>query len=88
VPKPSDMTQQPTAFIAHGAGPLPLLGHPAQQDLAQWLSSYASTLPAPSPKAILVISGHWEVRANSTAFCSAKGDCSPHLQLSRRRNRL
>ena len=53
--------RQPAAFVAHGAGPLPLLGHASQAGLTKWLSGYAATLSGSRPKAILVISGHWEV---------------------------
>ena len=57
--------RQPAAFVAHGAGPLPLLGHASQAGLTKWLSSYAATLPNPRPKAILIVSGHWEAGAHA-----------------------
>lgn len=52
--------KQPAVFVAHGGGPLPLLGHPGHASLTKWLQSYSATLHA-QPKAILVISAHWEV---------------------------
>jgi aromatic ring-opening dioxygenase catalytic subunit (LigB family) len=57
---------QPTLFIPHGGGPCffmdwSLMGGPADtwNKMAAWLKSVASTLPE-RPKAIVVVSGHWE----------------------------
>lgn len=52
--------RQPAVFIAHGAGPLPLLGAASQASLTKWLRTYASTL-SERPQAILIVSAHWEV---------------------------
>ncbi|WP_028672039.1 DODA-type extradiol aromatic ring-opening family dioxygenase [Saccharospirillum impatiens] len=48
----------PAVFIPHGGGPMPLLNEPSQQAIADFLR----TLPQhyERPKAILVISAHWE----------------------------
>ncbi|EIE24401.1 Extradiol aromatic ring-opening dioxygenase [Coccomyxa subellipsoidea C-169] len=56
--------KQPAVFVAHGGGPLPLLGHPGHAGLTKWLQRYSASLHA-QPKAILVISAHWE-EANPT----------------------
>ncbi len=56
--------KQPAVFVAHGGGPLPLLGHPGHAGLTKWLQSYSASLHA-QPKAILVISAHWEVMFHS-----------------------
>ena len=53
--------RQPAVFVAHGGGPLPLLDHPSHRGLTKWLQSFPSLLKR-DPKAILVISAHWEVR--------------------------
>ncbi len=45
-------------FLSHGGGPLPLLGDPGHAPLVQALQDMAARLPR--PKAILVISAHWE----------------------------
>jgi len=55
---------QPTFYIPHGGGPCFFMDWtmgPADtwDNLAAWLGSISSTLPA-RPKAILVISAHWE----------------------------
>ena len=62
----SPATLQPTLFIPHGGGPCffmdwSVMGGPADtwDAMAAWLKSLASTLPE-RPKAIVVISGHWE----------------------------
>ena len=52
--------RQPALFVAHGGGPLPLLGHPGHANLTSWLHNFSSTLHG-KPKAILVVSAHWEV---------------------------
>jgi len=54
----------PTLFIPHGGGPWPFMSPPAGQSdiwgkLATYLRSIPATLPT-APKAILVVSGHWE----------------------------
>jgi aromatic ring-opening dioxygenase catalytic subunit (LigB family) len=56
----------PVAFIPHGGGPWPFVdmgvGDPAQfHELADYLRSVA-TLPATPPRAVLVVSAHWEER--------------------------
>ena len=45
-------------YIPHGGGPLPLLGDEGHQELVGFLRSFAVSLTR--PKAILVISAHWE----------------------------
>lgn len=45
-------------FISHGGGPLPLLGDLGHQHMVSCLQQIAATIP--KPKAILVISAHWE----------------------------
>jgi hypothetical protein len=62
-PKPAS-TAMPTAFIPHGGGPWPVLsmsGMPADetQSLAADMRSIA-TAPQRRPRALLVISAHWE----------------------------
>ena len=52
--------KQPAVFVAHGGGPLPLLNHPSHKGLISWLQQFPSLLKT-DPKAILVISAHWEV---------------------------
>lgn len=51
--------RQPSIFVSHGGGPLPLLDDPDHVSLTSWLKTYASTLPE-TPKAILVFSAHYE----------------------------
>lgn len=47
-----------TIFISHGGGPLPVLGDPDHTEMVSALKQLAKELPR--PKAILVISAHWE----------------------------
>src|SRR5690606_22863178 len=53
--------RQPSYYIPHGGGPCFFMPDPdgTWAEMAQFLSSLRSNLPEP-PKAILVISGHWE----------------------------
>ena len=58
------MTRLPTLFIPHGGGPcffMEWTRSPADtwQRMADWLSSLVASLGV-SPKALLVVSGHWE----------------------------
>ncbi len=56
-------------FLSHGGGPLPLLGDPGHAPLVQALQDMASRLPR--PKAILVISAHWEEAAPTLTAAAA-----------------
>ena len=48
----------PVLYIPHGGGPLPLLGDPGHTALVEFLRAIPAQLG--KPKAILVISAHWE----------------------------
>ena len=73
------MTQaprQPAIFLSHGGGPCfwmtfpPPLGPHAFDHLKAYLAKLLDTLPA-RPKAILVISGHWEERVPTVSTAAA-----------------
>lgn len=54
--------KMPSIFISHGGGPWPWMEWGAQspyEGLERYLKELPASLPAP-PKAILIISGHWE----------------------------
>ena len=57
------MTRMPVAFIPHGGGPWPFVDVGFPKDdvaaLAEYLRS-VHDLPAEPPRAVLVVSGHWE----------------------------
>ncbi|MEZ4468859.1 MAG: hypothetical protein R3F43_31635 [bacterium] len=57
--------RMPTAFIPHGGGPWPIMemGFDRAQTvaLADYMRSISS-VPAVKPRALLVISAHWEAR--------------------------
>lgn len=57
------MTRQPTYFISHGGGPWPWIDQMRAElaPLEESLAAIPAELPA-QPKAILMISGHWEAR--------------------------
>jgi aromatic ring-opening dioxygenase catalytic subunit (LigB family) len=50
--------QTPILYIPHGGGPLPLLGDPSHAALVRFLRSLGQEIA--QPKAIAVISAHWE----------------------------
>jgi aromatic ring-opening dioxygenase catalytic subunit (LigB family) len=54
--------RQPVLFIPHGGGPCFFMDDPGQvwKDMGDFLRGMAANLPA--PKAILVVSAHWETR--------------------------
>lgn len=48
----------PVIVVPHGGGPMPLMGDTHHRELTAFMSSCASRLP--EPKAIVVITAHWE----------------------------
>ena len=69
---PSHPATQPSLFIPHGGGPCFFLPDPrgTWTAMGEYLRTLPATLPEP-PRAIVVISGHWEERA--FAFTGAAG---------------
>jgi aromatic ring-opening dioxygenase catalytic subunit (LigB family) len=63
-PAPYLSQRQPSLFIPHGGGPCFFMPDPAGTwtAMADYLRSLPATLPV-APRAILVVSGHWEERA-------------------------
>ena len=66
------MTRQPRFFIPHGGGPCFFMPDPQGNwtSMAEFLRGLPARLPEP-PKAILVVSGHWETEG--FAFTGALG---------------
>jgi aromatic ring-opening dioxygenase catalytic subunit (LigB family) len=67
--------RMPVVYLPHGGGPWPFvevgIGSRAEQDaLASYLRELA-TLPAERPKALLVISAHWEERVPTVMTSAA-----------------
>lgn len=62
----------PIIYIPHGGGPMPLLGEPNHLSLIHFLKNIGASLG--QPKAILMISAHWE--ADVATLSSAK---HPHM---------
>ena len=50
----------PTLFLAHGGGPLPILGDAAHAELSSSLRGIPAKHLKMKPKHIIVISAHWE----------------------------
>lgn len=73
----------PTLFLTHGGGPMPLLGQ--QVGIAKHIQQIAATVQR--PKAILIVSGHWEVSLDphklwrSEIICSDIRGCLRSLHL-------
>lgn len=67
------MTQSlmPVVFVPHGGGPMPLLGDVNHRELTHFMQSLAADLPR--PKAIVVITAHWEEEVASITFSVAPG---------------
>ena len=72
------MARLPSLYITHGGGPCfwmefgPPFGKHAFDKLRDYLSSLIASLPE-RPKAILVISGHWEERRPTVSTSPAPG---------------
>jgi aromatic ring-opening dioxygenase catalytic subunit (LigB family) len=54
----------PVAFVCHGAGPMPVTQPALQGQLTQHLVDLGKQVQASKPKALLVVSAHWEVWAH------------------------
>ena len=60
----SVLSRMPSLFVAHGGGPFPVLGDPGHAGLTSALKRLPKELNIEKPKAILVVSAHWEVSSN------------------------
>lgn len=61
----------PVIFVPHGGGPMPLMGDANHRELTAFMSTIANRLP--EPKAILVITAHWEEREATVSSHPAPG---------------
>lgn len=61
----------PVLFVPHGGGPMPLLGEPNHRELTAFMRSISAELPR--PKAIVVITAHWEESQVSISSSAAPG---------------
>lgn len=59
----------PVVFVPHGGGPMPLLSDVNHRELTQFMRSVAADLPR--PKAIVVITAHWEEEVASITYSPA-----------------
>lgn len=64
-------SRMPVLFVPHGGGPMPLLGEPNHRELTAFLKSVSANLPR--PKAIVVITAHWEESIATISNSSAPG---------------
>jgi aromatic ring-opening dioxygenase catalytic subunit (LigB family) len=63
--------RMPVLFISHGAGPLPLLGHPTHDPMLDACVDLRAELPVPA--AVLLISAHWESETISVTGAGSPG---------------
>jgi aromatic ring-opening dioxygenase catalytic subunit (LigB family) len=61
----------PVVFVPHGGGPMPLLGDANHRELTKFMQSLAEDLPR--PKAIVVVTAHWEEEVVSITHSAAPG---------------
>lgn len=61
----------PVLFVPHGGGPMPLLGEENHRELTAFMQSVSAELPR--PKAIVVITAHWEEGVATISSASAPG---------------
>jgi hypothetical protein len=62
---PVVVSRLPALYLAHGGGPMPVLGEPGHLGLAKFMKAWPATVPKPS--AIVVVSAHWEVSLHAWA---------------------
>lgn len=65
------MTQHQVLFVSHGGGPLPLLGDARHEELVAQLEGISAQLE--TPKAILVVSAHWETETPTVTTAENPG---------------
>ncbi|MGY3075184.1 aromatic ring-opening dioxygenase catalytic subunit (LigB family) [Bradyrhizobium sp. LM6.10] len=78
------MTRFPTLFLSHGGGPWPFMEDRRVQyaKTAEAFGRLPQLLPA-SPKAVLVITGHWEAETFTVTHLGASADGVRLSRLSR-----
>lgn len=59
----------PVLFLPHGGGPMPILGEANHAELVAFLESVGVSLPR--PRALLMISAHWEEEEASVSSAAA-----------------
>lgn len=71
----TNMQRLPTFFLSHGGGPWPYMNGPMREHHA-WLEQALAAVPAQlprAPRAVLVISGHWEEPEFTLSSAAAPG---------------
>jgi hypothetical protein len=62
----------PCVFLNHGGGPMPLMDVPGQQELTGYLTStLRSVIDEAKPRAIVVVTAHWEAPVGEVRISSA-----------------
>ena len=61
----------PVLFVPHGGGPMPLMDEANHRELTAFIRSISADLPR--PKAILVITAHWEEKVATISSSPAPG---------------
>jgi len=65
------IARAPAMFVQHGGGPLPLLNDPGHADLIKWMKTVgAKTLADSKPKAIVLVTAHWETNVPTISSSS------------------
>ena len=68
----SVLPSQPKAlFLSHGGGPLPLLGDPSHAGMVREIRAIAAAIER--PRAIVVVSAHWEERVATITGAASPG---------------
>lgn len=67
--EPTQLRLMPVLFLPHGGGPMPILGEPNHAELVAFLETVSANLPR--PRAILMISAHWEEEVASVSSAAA-----------------
>lgn len=71
------MTRLPTFFLCHGGGPLPYLGGAFRRQFDQLEASLSSIFRdlGSLPRAVLIVSAHWEAETFSFSSHPSPGMC-------------
>ncbi|TMW59557.1 hypothetical protein Poli38472_004626 [Pythium oligandrum] len=52
--------KQPSVFVPHGGGPMPLMNDPSHRTMIEWLKNFQRDYVTTKPAAIVLVTAHWE----------------------------
>ncbi|TMW59556.1 hypothetical protein Poli38472_004625 [Pythium oligandrum] len=63
--------KQPSVFVPHGGGPMPLMNEPSHRAMIKWLTNFQRDFVTTKPDAIVLVTAHWEGRVTQITSSAA-----------------